>query len=359
MDFYLTGFFAALIIGIIKLVISLSEVFSRRAQNLSKIGLHWDFWSGNYFPKKTGKLSFFFVFIYLIFIAPLFSWLSVASAAVFYIVRKANQTTPPDRIKEIQFKLSHADLSKNEVVNLKKELDSFLGIEIEEDPANILNLEQPAETDWTETLTAIPSKMTFEVVDHPSDYGIINYTTCQYRIEGDKVMARLLDFKRSSMGDMCHCVSDGVVLEQAIIEDMKDNHLQSASEQIEIFKNKLEWHELQDYRIRYFLLQKHPEALPISDFRKSVRTYIERIQSGYTQLCDFAKQKNYHFDETNSGMRLKLDDGASESAKEEYNSFLSERTLRDKYNLSWDEYINYKKYLTNLNAWLNLEEGNY
>ena len=205
MEFYLQGALVVFIIGVVKLIIAFVEMFSQRAQNLKRIDFYWDFWSGHYLPTKRSKLTFVFSTIYLLFITPLFSWLSVAFFALTYLLRKTYQIIPPDRIKEIQYKLANVDLPKKEVLSLKKELDSFLGVKEEDDPANVLDL-QSEESDWTEMLTVNPSKMTFEVVDHPSDYQVVNYSTCQYKIEGDKVMVRLLELKSDIMGKTHYCV---------------------------------------------------------------------------------------------------------------------------------------------------------
>lgn len=81
MDAYLTGVGIALLIGAVKVLVSFSALASTRAKNVKMIGLHYKPLDGGYGSEPTSATGWFFYVVWLLLLAPLLSWLSVASAA--------------------------------------------------------------------------------------------------------------------------------------------------------------------------------------------------------------------------------------------------------------------------------------
>jgi hypothetical protein len=86
-----------------------------------------------------------------------------------------------------------------------------------------------------------------------------------------------------------------VVLESEIRERDKINKplFTKTDEYIDQLKHQIEWEELTYYKLKYFILSKHPVAINKQDFRKYIRSELERIKMGVTSISDIAKSNGY------------------------------------------------------------------
>jgi len=143
-EVYLTGVWIALFIGLSKVCIVISILLSQKAKNLKKINLYYNCTDGAFNSTEPfSKIKVILYLFYLLVIAPIFSWLSVLSATLMIIVYISNRTHVPEEIKSVRFKIAHIDLSKDQMIEIRKEIFKILGIEA---PVG-------AESDSTEPMT--------------------------------------------------------------------------------------------------------------------------------------------------------------------------------------------------------------
>lgn len=109
---YFSGWALALTLGLVKLVISYSVSGSLRVANLKKIGLHYHPFSGQFKDSPASKSQWVFCAFYLLIIAPIFSWISVISGVWQILSVWSKKAELPEKIKEINYKVSNINLSK-------------------------------------------------------------------------------------------------------------------------------------------------------------------------------------------------------------------------------------------------------
>jgi hypothetical protein len=125
---YYIGVGISALIGCLQLAIGMLYICSRSARNLRKIGCYYNFWDGHFTATRPNSLrSLTIVVIYLIFIAPLFSWLSVLSFLVKLVWFRISKVEPPDALKELLYKIAHIELSKEEMRTVNDQYLYFIG----------------------------------------------------------------------------------------------------------------------------------------------------------------------------------------------------------------------------------------
>jgi hypothetical protein len=225
--FYFTGWLTALIIGFIKMFIGFSNLNSIRSQNLEKVGLYFNFFIGDYTTTKPFFLVYILYVGYLLGLAPLFSWLSVISGSWTFISAWNNKVEPPEKIKELQFKIATMDLPKEDVQSILSELKSILGSDarlensIEEQvfdkisppENNTLNL---GDEKWPADFEIDTNTKTIVYTGHTDDLSSHFYTYYQYKIEGNVVSMRVLEDSTTTGGKTERHIMDNVVLESDI-----------------------------------------------------------------------------------------------------------------------------------------------
>ncbi|MEK6774103.1 MAG: hypothetical protein AABY64_09185 [Bdellovibrionota bacterium] len=111
---YESGVVVAFLVGAAKFIWLASYTNSNLVLNFSKIGQHYNPYTSS-FESEPSNHSFFQLAAYLMLIAPIFSWLSVASAVGLYIFQKARAPTPHPQMQQIYAQLSHFSLPKETV----------------------------------------------------------------------------------------------------------------------------------------------------------------------------------------------------------------------------------------------------
>lgn len=118
MDYtYESGFQIAFMIGLLKFSITIAVLFSTRAKNMAKVGIYLSLFNGTFssFKENNAKYLIWYAF-YMLALAPLFSWLSVASAVFYFAFQKLTAPPVPDSLKEIQYRVATIEMSKIEML---------------------------------------------------------------------------------------------------------------------------------------------------------------------------------------------------------------------------------------------------
>jgi hypothetical protein len=354
--FYIWGYFISLVIGFIKLLVSISISNSQKASNFSKIGLHFSPWQGKFVFYRTSLRSYIFFGIWLIALAPLFSWLSVVSAIYTYISHKVNETEPSDELKKLQFQIANSNLSESQMNEITKKIAILLGAEEEEKieegkPNDSLEIRdawnEPEYLEYTEEYLGNvsryrikPEARVIERYFHTDNYDYISNEIIEYKIEGRKVIIRTIESSSDEYTEITNYIKDNVVIESEIRNRYKDNSYTTVEKELQEQKALTEWHTSENLKLDLFVLQFHPEMISNFDLRKFAREELERLKSGKAQSEEaLAKLNCYLVDDVNFTeftFKDKNDRTFDPQLKE-----LFEGGLKTKFNITRSELQNY------------------
>lgn len=125
MELYVTGVAVAAILGLAELLTILCDTFSTRFNNFKKAGLYFDPIKEQFYTHKTSWKGWAFLVASLILITPLFSWLSIGFSIINLLKKYVRKAQLPEKVKEIEFKLSESELPKDIAIELINELNIF------------------------------------------------------------------------------------------------------------------------------------------------------------------------------------------------------------------------------------------
>lgn len=375
---YFGGVAVAFIIGLIKLCIAFSLSHSQRARNMAKVGLHYSYFNGTFnltSPEGWGKVVWFT--IYLLIIAPIFSWLSVISAAWMFISARVKQTAVPEKLKEIQFKIAHVDLTKDQMTNLLNEISEVLqtnpivvngsggetrisseitNSENDEDSFTLV-LETIEDSDWYLEVSVEPKSKLFHFHSHPPDYDGLYYSTYEYKFENTKLLVRLIEDYSDHIGKIEFNVKDNVVVTSEISKRHAESsiNIDSLEEKIESYSKQVEWHEFKRHDVRFFIMSKHIELFPPMEFRKTVRQELERIRSDKGKFQNQMEQMGFVIHETEEGFQAKFPKDCTEEQRKKLQALYDEKS-KSNTSLVNDMY-SYKDIENCLLKWLDEDVG--
>lgn len=360
-SFYVTGVQIAFIIGIVKLAFSINCVFSTRAKNFEKIGLYFSLRSGTYTsntPITVSKVAIFS--IHLLILAPIFSWLSVVSAAWLAISSLSSRSSIPEKLKEVQFKVANIELTKEQMMNMLEEVRSILNLPASdiaalansdnEDDPNTLVLESGS---WYSEVKVDPIQRLMIFYANTPDYDSIFHSTFQYRFSGEKLECRLIEDYCDSYGTQEWHVRDNVILESELRrqnENLKlkpDRLKEMLEEKIKKYQSQIIWHPFERYQILFFVMGKHPELFPNGELRRIIRSDLERIRKGKEQALNLAIEYQLEIIETAEGFMIHYPKDFKKDSKPEVENFVKGLNLKE-LNISIHELASYKKYENDL-----------
>jgi hypothetical protein len=298
---YITGVLLALIINIIIIVFTLSSYFSIKSKNLKNIGLHFSLWSGNYVAEKTTWVGFLFYTVYILTISPLFSWLSAAFTIFLYMKGMVSKVPVPEKIKEINFKLSTVELPRDKVQEYMSEFGKFYGYDcanvgdriLDADDPNLYVIEPAIEKDdWYREIRLDRPIKNYIMYSRTPDYDAQFTDVNEYKFIGTNLWTRTIEDKREFPGDRHWDIKDNVVMELDVRTRMGKNGFDSQErieEKISDLKKQVDWNECKINKIKYFIMYRHDDIFNNFDLKKYMRTELERIKSGYKRLEDEVK----------------------------------------------------------------------
>lgn len=124
-DIYFLGFVTSLALNVFRILGSIGKAFSHEARNMKKQGQYINPLTGQYRRSKPGFFSYVLSLSTLFIIAPLFSWVFLAYEAWLYLKLLEEKISTPDRIKELQYRFSKAELTEAQLAELDSEFQAF------------------------------------------------------------------------------------------------------------------------------------------------------------------------------------------------------------------------------------------
>jgi len=296
MGFYLSGVFLCAALNFVRLVITAFGLFSTKSGNFKRVQLYYDITTGGYSKEKVSWKKALYHCVDLLVITPLFSWLAVVWIVILYIRLYINKSPVPEKIKEINYKLSSVELPSDKVKECMNEIASFYGYsdagfrtlyDSEDDDPNEFVFE-PAEKedDWYSELQLNPSLNKYTIYTHSPDYAGRYTTLFEYKFNSPSLASRVIESKNEYYVDVSYDIKDGVVLENDVRETMSKSGFstpEKIDEKIESLKKEVEWQEVNS-RFKYFIMFRHGDIFKDADLKKYYRSEIERIKSGYTAM---------------------------------------------------------------------------
>lgn len=348
-DFYFTGWLFALLLGFIKMVIGFSTLNSLKTKNLMKLGLYYHPFSSQFKTYPTIIFHHIFYVFYLLILAPLFSWVSVIFGTWPFIAMWANKVDVPEKVKEIQYKMATVDLSKDEVLKLKQELeeisgvpsdlntfDSFVDIEDDSDLFNDKYTLSVGDNEWPASFEIDPKNKKLIYDANTPDYDSIFNSIYEYKFEGVEVLIRTIEDSVNNYGKVFYHIKDNVVLISEIKNQCDNNKFMNYEEQIERYNKSVEWSKIKLHQLKFFIMSHHQEVYPSVEFRKIARQELERIKYGRDQFERIAKDAGCIILEEKDYTSFQFPEDYSESKKNEIGALFKEENL-SKFNITYNE----------------------
>jgi len=356
---YFSGFILAFVIGLVKVAISFSNLLSIRARNLAKVGQHYNCFQGRFVEQKSGKGSHLFFVIYMLVLAPLFSWLSVMSAAWTFVAAWSNKVPVPEKIKEIQFKIASIDLSKEQLAEMYQEIAVFYGVN---NPISALqNSDEDSDRftlvietgDWPREITVDPKSKTYVYYSRTPDYDSVFNSKFEYKIENLELWQRELEDSVDHYGKIEYDIKDNVVLEYEIRKRHEESSFKivDLEEKLQRLNNSVKWHRVEAHNVTLFIFSHHPDLISAFDFRKFVRSEWERLKIAVVKINKAVTELGGNVVETEFGFEPRYGESQSEEQKEAL-SKIFEQDMKVKFGASSAEHRNFKSIESEFRKWL-------
>jgi len=318
--FYLTGVAISFLISLMKIRLIISEARSIRCDNMAKVNMRLSKTTGNYIEGKNTKIGWILFILAEVFIAPLFSWLAIFLVFFGFFIEK-DDTQLPDELRKNHFKFKYLNLTKEQAVESVRNTEKYLGVskdiehhseetELEdtedtEDP-NTLEIEKNG---WVDKYIINIDENTVGHCSHPDDYEVENDRVLEYKIKGFKVYVRC--FESSIEGadiDKLFKIRDNVVMETDVTRDSKKDGgyflPADVGKRLEELQKAVEWHELVDYQLVYFIMYRNPDKISVMDFRKILRQKLEDINKAIQIIKKDCSEIGVTLSETNNGYKI-------------------------------------------------------
>ncbi len=347
METYLLGVAVALLLGFVKVGAVIASLPSTRAKNLETIGLYYRYSTGDFdATKPPGVFGFIGVALWVLVVAPLGSWLSVASAAWGYIRFARARAALPEGVKAIHFRIAHQRLTKDEMIEQQEDLARLQGIpgpvrtggEDDEEPT-LLVLENSSGW-YSEVRAADPERKTLTYCAHPDDYLSVFNSTEEYRFEGNQVLTRLIEDYTEHPGEEVWHVKDGVILESEIRqrhEQSKVPQVRSIEEELARYASQVQWHPIENRMVRFFVMAQHPSMFPMRERRRIIRSELERLEASARKLRDVVTANGLELHETEEGTNAQYPDTFSDEDRKRIQPLFSDEKLREEVGITLGE----------------------
>lgn len=311
MELYWTWYVIALILVIISIIIWFSYKFSIRGKNLEKVWLNYSFFLWRVFEwEKPWFFANTFSIIFNLLINPLLSWISVFFAWYWYIKLINEKITTPEKVKEIQYKLWHNLYSKEEVLDLLKQIaefnwkwkdfENYLSYSDEEK-----NLILQDDDYWYFSEITIIDKNKYQFYYHSPDYDTVRKDIVEFKIDWNEVFCRTISAKVEHPWEEYYEIQDNIVIKSEIRKQYEKNEFLSGiswkdvNGKIGELEKECEWNEVKHYKIKYFLL-KEASWYSKEEINKIFRSELEKLKEYLTEskkLCEKYKLELEYNDE--------------------------------------------------------------
>jgi hypothetical protein len=361
---YLTGISIAFLIGIYKVLTNLATASSIRARNLSLIGFGFSPWAGTFIQASSTKwYSWLGFIVYALCFEPLFSWLIVLLFAWQMFSGWTNKVPIPEKIKELQYRIATSRESRAAMQQLSGDIAAFYGqpspvfdadgelisdgLDEEQDELSI------GDADWSDSISLDRKNKRYHRYCHPSDYMSVFHSDHEYRIEGVTVFTRLLEDKTDQMGQDTHySVKDNVVLEHDIRQrHSKAFELRTIEEELQRYRDAVEWSEMHSGELKYFILHRSPDQVPLFEARRFFRQELQRLQAGIDGIIKGAAELGVSVNDDQGFLDFTFPATFPEEGTAAMHTLLSEESLR-RLGISYHEFQRGKRCIAYLEALL-------
>ena len=350
-----------------KLFIAIITGHSQRIKNLRKIGFHYDITEGQCTKSKPSHRKVVFYVFDVLMITPLLSWVYLCYLVFSIIKASINKVPIPEKIKEINYKLSSIDLPKESVKECMNEIAIFYGAEDasfddrnpyeDEYDKNTYLISSGSEMhDWNVSLKIDKKGRKFMINARDPDFGE-HITTYEYKFEGQELWSRSIELKHQHPDHTEFDIKNGVVMEQEY-RDRQKNSLVSLSEdvdeKIKELYSEINWSKNHNPAIMYFILFRHGDLFDDMATKRFLQSEYERITYGFARLKKRVEELGCTIDKQEfiSGNTIRCDnDDTSEEALGEIREILHGGGLAN-YNINYSEFNSYDHIVEDLKLYL-------
>jgi len=312
MGYYLLGVIIAFLINVVRLFITIITGFSQRIRNIQKLGFQYNITEGQCTKEKPtpGKVAFYIADVLII--TPLLSWLYVCYFLFTIVKARINKAPVPEKLKEINYKLSSVDLPNEVVKECMNEIARFYGAEDAGfDDRNPYDDEYYKNTyvitsgsgmhDWNVDLELDKKSRTFAINARDPDFGE-HIDTYEYKFEGTELWTRTIEAKHKYPDHTEYDIKTGVVMEQDYRARQKDTLFSSpeeVEEKIQKLYSEINWEKNPNPAFTYFILFRHGDLFDDITTKRFLQSEYERLTYGFKRLeervnklgCSICKQE--------------------------------------------------------------------
>jgi hypothetical protein len=352
---YLSGYFFASIIGLIKIYSWINETCSTKSTNFQKINLYYNPWLNKFEAEKISWFSWMSAAIYVLLISPIFSWLTVASYVANFISEKSKQSLVPEKIKEIRYKISNFNLSKEELVKLQFQFNHLTGVDgpvyisKEADPFDCYFLEEVDEYGGYRGYEIKPSQKIIKYEGHPPDCSTRVELDYIYKLEEQKVLIKCHEYSVDNYGKKTFYIQNGKLNFAEIEKHFNESAYSkdTLEEEIDSYRLKSSWIIPEDRRLKYFILSHHPEVIALNDLKKQLKLEFDEIKKNVEQFHSSLSVLGVDILENKTSDNLLIPylfpENPTPEMEEQINKAFSEEGLRE-FNLTRDELDTYASF---------------
>jgi hypothetical protein len=312
MGYYILGVVIAFLINVVRLFITIITGFSQRIKNIEKLGVHYNITEGKCTKQKPtpGKVVFYITDVLVI--TPLLSWIYVCYFLFTIVKARINKAPVPEKLKEINYKLSSIDLPREIVKGCMNEIVRFYGGEDADfDHRNPYDDEYDKNTyvitsgsgtrDWNIHLELDKKNHTFAINACDPDFGE-HIDTYEYKFEGTELWTHTIEAKHKYPDHTEYDIKNGVVMEQNYRNRQKDALFSSpekVEEKVQKLYSEIDWEKNPNPAFAYFILFRHRDLFDDATTKRFLQSEYERLTYGFKRLeervdklgCSICKQE--------------------------------------------------------------------
>jgi len=293
-DFYLIGVVLAFMTGCYNLLANLIFSFSTRLKNLKKVGYYYNLSTSMLQDSPPGVWDYSFHIIWMIILAPIFSWVTVVSFLYSIIKSKIKLSSLPERLNEFNFKLDSSEKGVKDIIQISRSTNHALGLK----GPNIylpierifLDLRIDDGDGYITNYVISPSELKIYISSHTPDFDETD-TVLEYKIDDLEVYGRTIESKNSDYSGKICSIKDNIIIESELHKMTKNLPDFLSKDIVSSHQAQIEWNKIGFQRLRYLVLFNHPETINDFDFRKFIRLEIERIKN--SQSIDEEKLQEF------------------------------------------------------------------
>jgi hypothetical protein len=364
---YETGVAVALLINLVKIIMSAAERYSIRSANMALIGNHFSWWTGGHVDgKKTGWFSFLMYLGYMLVLTPAFGWLTVAVAVGTFIWNKARkQEEVPDNIKALRFKIASVRMTKKQVIDTLVEIAKLNGAAYRDISLAI--------EEWAAGDPSIPIfGMQLNRTEDGHDYvhidpvhkklvlnGRFDYTNSfQYEFEYRLAEKSRIEIKAVRQWSKDYTsgeyipIEDGVVIESVVQRQFenKKSLTGSVERELERLNAAITWREVLDPRVK-FLIIANGGVLGEVESRSFLQKEKQRIEKGFKNTLELLVNNGAVISETDGDISLQYKDQGDLENRKTIDEILEKESLA-RFNITHDEFFKKSMHLKEIDRHL-------